>query len=146
MANLCRFFVVSSVFLFGWHSVSAQQTHANCRAIKYEHRNQIDYGPLHIGSIQGLTKDSDGVTVPRACVWVFAESDQRLLRASEADAEGHFEIVGVPNGRYRLVVSVEGLCPANVAVVLKARSHWKKNLVVTMKPGGIDECSYIELK
>jgi hypothetical protein len=92
----------------------------------YEHHNQIDCGPLHVTSVRGTVKVFDGYPTRRACVGVLAESDQKLLATADEDDEGNFQLVGA-NGTYRLVVTADGLCAANVAIVLKNKSRGKKN-------------------
>ena len=146
MFNLFRFSMVLSLGLFGCYSTRAQQAHSDCGAMTYEHHNQIDYGPLHVTSVRGTVKVFDGYPARRACVGVFAESDQKLLATAVADDEGNFQIVSLPNGTYSLVVTADGLCAANVAIVLKNKSRGKKKLAAVMKPSAVDVCSYVELK
>jgi hypothetical protein len=146
MFNLFRFSIVLSLAHFGCYSIRAQQAHSDCGTMEYEHRNQSDYGPLRVTSVRGTVKVLDGLPAYRACVGVFTESNQKLLTATKADDEGGFQITGLPNGTYRLVVTAEGLCAANVVIVLKNKPRRKKKLAVVMKPSDIDVCSYIELE
>jgi hypothetical protein len=111
----------------------------------YENHNQIDYGPLRIGSLEGTVKDIQGVEIRGACIGVFTETDRRLLVTTQSDDTGHFNIAGLPNGDYRLVISADGLCAANVRIVFKNGSRRKQRLVTKMRPTGIDACSWIEL-
>ena len=68
----------------------------------------------------------------------------KIVASSQTDSEGHFKIQNVPDGKYKLVITSEGFCAANVGVILRCRPRAKKKLAVTMKPSGIDVCSFIE--
>ncbi len=132
-------FVLVSSPLYG------QQPPSTCQNMPYEHHNQVDY-TLRVSSVVGVAKDVQGFEVKGACVGIFTENGQKLLAAKETSVDGRFEIEGLPNGRYRLVVTTRVLCAANAAIILKNKSRRGKSLVAVMKPSGIDACSWIELK
>jgi hypothetical protein len=140
-SNLLRA-IMLGLSLLAWRSAKAQEPHPECRAMKYEHYNQVDY-TLRISSVQGNVKLPDGFPASQGCVGVFAKSGESLLQTSHLDSEGRFEISGLPNGKYRLVITVQGFCAANAVVVLKNKRAGKKQVHAVMKPRGIDDCSYI---
>lgn len=146
MLYLRRFSIAILFALIGCHSVRAQQPQLDCASMEYEHHNLIDYGPLRVMAVTGTVKIFDGYPARGACVGLFAESKQKLLAAAKADEQGRFQIAGIRNGTYWLVVMAEGLCAANVRIVVTNKSHESKTLAAVMKPRGIDVCSYIELK
>jgi hypothetical protein len=117
-----------------------------CKDLTYEHRNQVDSRPLRISGVRGIVQDPRNVEIPQACVGIFTESDHKLVLSTCADSKGHFELKGVTAGAYRLVVKVEGFCPANARITLGRGAHLKNSLVAQMRPAGIDTCSWIELK
>jgi hypothetical protein len=118
----------------------------SCKDMVYENRNQIDYGrPVQVTALFGAAQDMEKVRVPKACVGIFTEPEHRLV-AAETTENGEFEIRGVPNGDYRIVVKYNGFCPANALVRLRQRSGRGKPLIVHMRPAGIDTCSYVDKK
>ena len=139
-----RVAVLVLIFL-ACRSVHAQESHAGCRAMKYENYNQIDY-TLRVSSVRGSARLPDGFPIWHGCVGIFSEVSEKLVQFSEIDSEGRFEITGLTNGKYRLVISLDGFCAANTILILKNKRASKKLLSATMKPRGIDDCSYIELK
>jgi protein-disulfide isomerase len=131
--------------LFAAYPLHGQEHRPSCQGMQYEHRNQIDY-TLRIAVVAGVAKDVQGSEIRGACVGIFAGKGDKLIAATETTEDGHFEIEGAPNGTYRLVVTAEGLCPANAIVILKNKSRKKKRLAAVMKPSGIDDCSWLELR
>jgi hypothetical protein len=105
---------------------------------------------LQVGNLWGELKDT--VTIGEALVGLFTEEGHRLVASTEADSEGRFKLRAVPAGRYRLVVRDPTclLCVANVPLkVIHGRggvNYRRGALVIHMRPGGIDDCSYGELK
>jgi hypothetical protein len=110
-----------------------------------EHYNQVDC-TLRVPSAQGEVKRLDGFSVSQGCVGVFTESGEKLLQTFHLHSEGRFEIGGLMNGKYRLVITAPSFCAANAKIVLKNKHGGKKQLSATMKPRGIDDCSYVEVK
>jgi hypothetical protein len=111
----------------------------------YENDNQIDPTPLKVSQIHGAVIDPYKVVVPHVLVLLFTEQDHRLIAKTLSDSEGHFSLAKPKNGRYRLVVKLYGLCPANVPITVRT---WidKKQIVVHMNVRSIDSCSYAELQ
>jgi len=69
-----------------------------------------------------------------------------IVATTETSGNGEFEVRGVPNGDYRIVVKYHGLCSANALIRLRQRSGQSKPLIAHMRPAGIDTCSYIDKK
>jgi hypothetical protein len=130
------------VLFFASCPLFAQEPHSSCQNMRYEHHNQIDPPPRHVGLVSGIVKDFQGFEVRGACVGIFSEAEQKLLISAEADDKGRFVISGLQPGRYRMVVSAEGLCAANGRIIVKGKSK-KNKLTVIMRPSGIDVCSWI---
>lgn len=110
-----------------------------------ENHNQVDYGPLKVGIVSGNVIDGVNAPVIGACVLLFNEQNHELVIKTVADAKGRFRLANVAAGRYRLLIKVEGLCTANVPIVLGPTAE-KKAITVHMKPRGVDDCSYGELR
>jgi hypothetical protein len=145
MSQVFRFLIAIIFILIGCDSIRAQQARSDCASMEYANHNQIDY-LLRVTSIQGTVKVSDEAAAGGACIGVFAESDRKLLATVKANERGSFQIAGIENGTYRLVVTADGLCVANAKIVVTTQPRVRKKLIAVMKPRGIDVCSYIELK
>lgn len=141
-----RSLLVSMALLVLAHYAVAQESGPACSAMGYENRNQTDYGPIKLTTVSGIAKDAEGVIVPGVCVGIFTPTGDRLIKATETDSEGRFEIRGVPNGDYRLVARCEGFCSANAKIRVHTGSRAKKRLHLVIRPAGLDTCSYFELK
>lgn len=148
---------VSLVILLLWQHMPAQQTKEPCKCqVTYENNNQVDPKPLSVHVVAGRTISEVGDigsaqeigAVAGACLGLFTEQDHRLVATSVADDEGGFQFAEVPSGKYRLVVQVAGLCVANVPlqIVRGLRGKDQKQLVVHMRPSGVDSCSYGDYK
>ncbi|HKS97083.1 MAG TPA: carboxypeptidase-like regulatory domain-containing protein, partial [Terriglobia bacterium] len=59
------------------------------------------------GSFAGTVTDSSGAVIPQASVTA-AEQDTGLVRRTQTLADGSYEIVLLPPGRYRLTAGKEG--------------------------------------
>jgi Carboxypeptidase regulatory-like domain len=125
---------------------ASEETGATCKNLKYENRNQTDYGPLQVAAVRGIAKDAQGVAIPKACVGVFTEAGHKLVATTQTDDGGHFELNDIPEGDYRLVAKYEGFSPANAKLRIEQHSRSKKPLTVQMRPAGLDTHSFIELK
>ena len=115
--------------------------------MRYENRNQIDYGPLVVRSVNGFVADAQGGSIPAANVGVFTESDHKLLFQTTTDSDGFFRIEGLSRGEYRLVSQYAGFCPANARIVVVGwpRGGFVKSrrFRIRMVGGGIDTCSEV---
>lgn len=118
-----------------------------CKEMAYAHENQIDPKPIELRQVQGTGLAPDGTLIPQLCVGIFTEPEHKLLRCSQSDNKGAFAVDtnGLPDGEYRLVGQVIGLCPANAIIRFRSHSHQKKQVVLHMNVRGIDSCSYAEL-
>jgi hypothetical protein len=143
MRNSLRISTLLGMFLFTCSRTRAQDAQPDCRSMTYENRNQIDVA-LHIASLSGFAKDAERFPIWSGCVGVFSESGHKLLASTAIDPDGSFHLDGLAKGRYRLVITSPGFCPANATIVLKNRHGGKKHLAATMKPSAIDVCSFIE--
>ena len=110
--------------------------------MSYDNRNQIDYGPLKLRSLQGKAVDPDGVPVPGVCVGLFTESDHRLIVATATLANGEFQMKDAPTGYYRLVAECPPFGAANARVRL---GRGAASVVLKMRPVGVDTTSYVAL-
>ncbi len=146
MKCFTQLFVLALLSPFVLPSLRAQRSPSPCKEMKYEHHNMIDYGPLRISAVRGIAKDFQGFAASDACVGIFSETDHMLVATAQTDSKGLFEIRGVPDGRYVLIVASEFYCAANVSVILRGRSHVKKRLLATIKLSAFDVCSYVEWK
>ena len=86
--------------------------------------------------------------VPGARLGLFTGQGHRLVATTVADDEGRFRFAAVLAGKHRLVVHVAGLCVANVPlqVVKGSRGKDRKQIVVHLRPAGIDSCRHGDYK
>lgn len=117
---------------------------SNC-GTEYVNRNQVDYGPLVIEHITGTITDPGRVAIPGACVALFTDKTHKLVKKTQSDGKGKFSFARVPPGKYRLVVTEDSLCAANVRLQVVSRAKKKHALQIHMKGAGLDSCSYGEL-
>ena len=152
-----HYFTVSLALLLLGVPRPAQETNEPCKCqVAYENKNQVDPKPLSVRVVSGRTTSEVGGigaareigAVASACLGLFTEQDHRLVATAVADDEGRFQFDEVRAGNYRLVVQAAGLCVANVPlkVVGGGRSKDQKQLVIHMRPPGIDDCSYGDYK
>jgi hypothetical protein len=125
--------------------IRAQAPPRDCAQITYENQNQIDPPPLKITKVSGKVIDMNSVPITSSCVAIFREADKKLVKVAKTDRSGRFSISGISNGRYRLVVTVPGFCPANARVIIN-RSRGRKTLVTHMSTSAIDTCSFADYK
>lgn len=111
----------------------------------YENHNQVDYGPLKVSVIVGVAIDMAEGPVPHARVLVFTDRRHALIAHTKTDADGKFGLPQVGNGNYRLVVKSYGFCSANVPIIVQTDLKAKR-LVIHMKMGEVDACSYGDFK
>ncbi len=137
---------IAFLLLWGGLGIAHGEDHVNCNNMSYEHRNQVDYGPIKVNSVRGTVRDFNKVPIPNACIGIFSESSHKLIAAAGSSKNGYFEIKGIPDGDYRLVIKYAAFCPANAKLRLESHSQHYKPLVVHMEAGGIDSCSYVDKK
>jgi len=113
----------------------------------YASRNPTDAAPLEISRIKGIAQDAERLPID-ACVGIFTEPDHTLIAFTATDETGHFDLPGLPDGNYRLVIksAYTGFCPGNAKVQIDRRLKTKKTLSAQMRRADSDTCSYIETK
>jgi hypothetical protein len=126
--------------LFAGHAGWSQTVPVDAGA--YVDENQPDPAPLRLRELDGSVRGLGGDGMPRVPVLLFAEDGHVLVATVVTDKDGKFRFDKVDKGRYRVVVKVPGLCPANVPVLLEGSLLAHRKLVVTMQPKDIDTCSY----
>jgi hypothetical protein len=144
MADLLK--IACAVILLS-EMLLAQVGSAACDStVQFSDRNMVDY-TVKVRSIRGKVVDAAGVGVPRACLALFNSDHSKLLRTFEANDNGEFTTNDVKGGDYWLVVrdSQHAFCPAAARVKVQSISN-KSTLVVNMRVGGIDACSFCEAK
>jgi hypothetical protein len=144
------------VALFGLSAFAQQKVAPYEVPLKYENKNQVDPKPLSVRVVLGRVVSEVGDigaaqetgAVPGARLGIFTEQEHHLVVTTVADKEGRFQFPTVLPGKYRLVVYVAGLCVANapLQVVKGSRSNDQKQIVIHMRPVGIDSCSYGDYK
>lgn len=141
-----RLFLALLAVLVLAHIAVAQEAGTPCSAMTYENRDQTDYGPIKLTTVSGVAKDVEGVMLPGVCVGVFTPAGDKLIKATQTDAEGRFEITSIPKGEYRLVARCDGFCAANAKIRVQPGPRNKNRLNLIIRPAGLDTCSYFELK
>jgi len=111
----------------------------------YENHNQINNQLYDLRQVEGSLVDPGQGPVADVCVEVFTETEHKFVRSVRSDAQGKFSFVGLPAGRYRLLVKAKPLCTPNVRLRLKKHAPSHRVLRINMRPRGIDSCSFGEL-
>jgi hypothetical protein len=109
---------------------------------RYVNENQTDPAPLKLRELQGTVIGLGGDPMPRAMVSLFTEDTHTLVGSETTNRDGKFKFEKVEKGSYRVVARVEGLCPANIPVVVEGGFLGHRKLQITMRPKDIDTCSY----
>lgn len=127
-------------FLIAGCAALGQTAPANAPA--YVDENPTDPAPLKLREVDGTVRGLGGDTMTRASVSLFTEVGHTFVASIMSDKDGKFQFRNVDKGLYRLVVRAEGLCPANVPILVESSLLAHRKLVVTMQPKDIDTCSY----
>jgi hypothetical protein len=109
---------------------------------RYVNENSKDPAPLKLRELQGTVVGLGGDPMSRAMVSLFTEDTHTLVGSETTDRDGKFKFEKVEKGSYRVVARVEGLCPANIPVVVEGGFLGHRKLQITMRPKDIDTCSY----
>ena len=72
---------------------------------------------IAFSNISGLLKDSSGAVVQGVTITA-VNADTGLKRSDTTDADGHFNIINLPPGNYRITVSQTGFAALTRDVVL----------------------------
>ena len=121
---------------------SATPVQAADTAPAYVNENPSEPAPLKLRDLDGVVRGLGGDAMPRASVSLFTEQGHQLIATTMSDRNGKFHFAKMDKGLYRVVVRVQGLCPANVPVLLESSLLAHRKLVVTMRAKDIDTCSY----
>ena len=78
----------------------------------------------------------------RASVSLFTEQGHALIGTVVTDRDGKFRFSKVDKGLYRIVARVEGLCTANIPILVESSLLAHRKVVITMRAKDIDTCSY----
>jgi hypothetical protein len=108
----------------------------------YVDENPSTPAPLKMRELAGRVHDLGGMAIQRASVSVFTEDGHTLVATMMSDKNGEFQFKNVAKGFYRVVVRVEGLCPANIPVNVESSLLAHRRLEITMQSKDIDTCSY----
>jgi protocatechuate 3,4-dioxygenase beta subunit len=109
---------------------------------RYVNENPKDPAPLKLRELQGTVHGLGGDPMARAMVSLFTEDTHTLVGSETTDRNGKFKFDKVQRGAYRIVARVEGLCPANIPVIVEGGLLGHRKLEITMRPKDIDTCSY----
>jgi len=123
-------------------AVKASAAGQTTAAATYVNENGTDPAPLNLRELQGKVEGLGGEAMPRVQLALFREGDHSLLATTVSGIDGKFKFDKVEKGLYRIVARVEGLCPANVPVKMESGLLAKRKMTITMRPKGLDTCSY----
>jgi len=137
-----RFAILGLVMLSGITVAAKGQDAPPPAAQTYVNENSTDPAPLKLKELAGKVKGFGGEAMPRATVSLFTEHGHALISSVMTDREGKFRFEKVEHGMYRVVAKVDGLCTANIPVLLEGSLLGHRKLEITMRPKGIDTCSY----
>ncbi len=59
-------------------------------------------------SLEGMVQDTGGEAVPFANAVLYQQADSQMVKAEVTDMDGHFQLMNIPAGTYRLEVSFVG--------------------------------------
>jgi hypothetical protein len=111
-------------------------------AAAYADENQVDPAPLKLAGVEGRVRGLGGDNMSRASVSLFTEEGHALIATVVSDKDGKFRFDKVGKGLYRVVARVEGLCTANIPILVESSILARHRLEITMQPKDVDKCSY----
>jgi hypothetical protein len=100
----------------------------------YVNENPADPAPLKLVGVEGRVRGLGGDAMSRASVSLFTEDKHELVGTVMSDKNG--------KGLYRVVARVEGLCTANIPILVESSILAHHRLEITMQPKDVDKCSY----
>jgi hypothetical protein len=135
--RLTLFLAMGLVGAFASASARAAQA-----APAYVNENPADPAPLKLAGVEGTVRGLGGDAMSRASVSLFTEDRHDLVATVMSDKDGKFRFDKVGKGFYRVVARVEGLCAANIPILVESSILAHHRLVITMQPKDVDKCSY----
>jgi len=121
-------------------TLTAQDAAATAPA--YVNENQTDPSPLKLDGVEGVVRGLGGDPMPRATVSLFAEHGHALITTALTDRDGKFRFPKIDKGPYRIVAHVDGLCTANIPILVESNVLAHHRLIITMQAKDLDRCSY----
>jgi hypothetical protein len=128
-------------------ALATAQRNSECPSVTYADKNQIALNPIVLKTISGRILAEGDAAPLDVCVAVFTKSGKKLLATTVPNEKGEFHFRKLPRGSYRLVVkhTFNRYCVANRLITIRTKASAKKAVRVVLNPGGIDECSRIEI-
>jgi hypothetical protein len=108
----------------------------------YADENPVDPAPLKLNAVEGRVRGLGGDAMSMAKVSLFTEAGHALVATVVSDKDGKFKFSKVEKGLYRVVARVEGLCTANIPILVESSILAHRRLEITMQPKDVDKCSY----
>ena len=115
---------------------------AAAAAPAYVDENATDPAPLKLDGLEGSVRGLGGDAMPRVSVSLFTEQGHTMVATVVSDKDGKFKFTKVDKGLYRVVARVEGLCAANIPILVESSILAHHKLEITMQPKDVDKCSY----
>lgn len=143
------YFILAIFCLVFFSATTFGQKSQKCDSITYEDKNQVTPPALTIMKVKGLVLIDDGkIPLGDSCVALFSADGKKLIATTLPNRKGEFRFKNIANGQYRLIIKHHFgfYCVANILVTINANRHDNSNLLVLMKPEGIDECSLVRLE
>ena len=144
-ARLCKVITMKLTVLLtmGLMGVfAAAPARAAQAAPAYVNENPADPAPLKLVGVEGRVRGLGGDAMSRASVSLFTEDRHELVATVISDKDGKFKFDKVGKGLYRVVARVEGLCTANIPILVETSMLAHHRLEITMQPKDVDKCSY----
>ena len=146
--------IIAVVSLGCLPQVHAQKGTVPCAmSVEYGSKNQVKPRALAVRTVSGEVIAEVGSPAKSlgsfpACLGLFTQPDYCLIASVAADETGRFSFNSVRPGRYRLVArDPQGaFCVANTEVHVVRRARKSKAILIHLRPAGIDDCSYAELR
>lgn len=89
----------------------------------FDLRMEHERGSMNgLAEIRGIVTDVSGAVIPRATITVH-EPSLATMRTTHSDAEGGFELAGLPSGSYHIEVSSPGFVPLSNEIKLIPRDR-----------------------
>lgn len=139
MGGLALLFASSTA---GSGQTKAAATGAPATADTYVDENSTDPAPLKMRDVDGVVRGLGGDAMSRVSVSLFTEQGHALIGSVVSDRDGKFRFGKVDKGLYRIIARVDGLCTANIPILVESSLLAHRKVVITMRAKDIDTCSY----